>query len=147
MIVMKKCIRSFKITIFLFCISSTVIATEENLVSVYLCLDSELILPTETLQEKVDLSKQLMAKTNLLVTDGKLLFFEQLYKNEGLFFSPVIRNKSDQFRVLTFQNLVVAVSIKNQDDVKNERYLCEFNRELSLLIEHFEDDWPSRLIK
>ena len=75
MIVMKKCIRSFKITIFLFCISSTVIATEENLVSVYLCLDSELILPTETLQEKVDLSKQLMAKTNLLVTDGKLLFF------------------------------------------------------------------------
>lgn len=147
MIVMKKCIRSFKITIFLFCISSTVIATEENLVSVYLCLDSELILPTETLQEKVDLSKQLMAKTNLLVTDGKLLFFEQLYKNEGLFFSPVISNKSDQFRVLTFQNLVVAVSIKNQDDVKNERYLCEFNRELSLLIEHFEDDWPSRLIK
>ena len=143
----KKCIHSFKIATFLGFISSTVIATENDLVSAYLCLDSEVIFPTETLQEKVDLSKQLMANTNLLVTDGKLLFFGQLYKNEGLFFSPIISNKSDQFRVLTFKNLAVAVSIKNEDDIENERYLCEFNRELSLLIEHFKDDWPNRLVK
>ena len=107
MIVMKKCIRSFKTAIFLFCISSTVIAKENDLASAYLCIDSEVILPTETLEELMNLSKQLMANTNLLITDGRLLFFRQLYKNEGLFFSPVVGNKLGQFKVLTFKNLCI----------------------------------------
>ena len=143
----KKCIRSFKIAIFLGCIFSTANAKKNELVSAYLCIDSEVILPTETLEEVVNLSKQFITNTNLMVTDGKLLFFRQLYKNEGLFFSPVISDKSDQFKVLTFKDLTVAVSIKNKDDVKNERYLCEFNTELSELMRHFSEDWPNRLIR
>ena len=93
----------------------------------------------------MNLSKQLMANINLLVTDGKLLFFRQLYKNEGLFFSPVVSNNSGEFKVLTFKNLTVAISTKNKDKIKNERYLCEFNSELSELMKHFRNDWPNRL--
>ena len=141
----KKCIHSSMIAIFLGFIFSTANATENDLASAYLCIDSEVILPTETLEELVNLSKQLMANTNLLVTDGKLLFFRELYKNEGLFFSPVVSNKLGQFKVLTFKNFTVAISIKNKDEVKNERYLCEFNSELSELMLHFVDDWPNRL--
>ena len=143
----KKCIHSSMIAIFLGFIFSTANATKNDLASAYLCIDSEVILPTETLEEVVNLSKQFITNTNLLVTDGKLLFFRQLYKNEGLFFSPVISDKLDQFKVLTFKNLTVAISIKNKDDVKNERYLCEFNSELSELLRHFSDDWPNRLIR
>ena len=68
----KKCIHSSKIAIFLGFIFSTANATKNDLASAYLCIDSEVILPTETLEELVNLSKQLMANTNLLVTDGKL---------------------------------------------------------------------------
>ena len=141
----KKYIHSFKIAVFLGCIFSTANATENDLTSAYLCIDSEVILPMETLEEIVNRSKQLMANTTLMVTNGKLLFFRQLYKNEGLFFSPFVSNKTGQFKVLTFENLTVAISTKNKDNVKNERYLCEFNSELSELMEHFKDDWPNRL--
>ena len=143
----KKCIHSCKIVIFLGCIFSTANAGKHELASAYLCINSEVILPTENLEEVVNLSKQIITNTNLLVTDGKLLFFRQLYKNEGLFFSPVISYKSDQFKVLTFKNLTVAISIKNKDVIKNERYLCEFNSELSELMKHFSEDWPNRLIR
>ena len=142
-----KCIHSFKIAIFLGFIFSTANATENDFASAYLCIDSEVILPRETLEEMVNMSKQLMANTNLMVTDGQLLFFRQLYKNEGLFFSPFVSNKSGQFKVLTFENLTIAISTKNKDNVKNERYLCEFNSELSELMKHFKDDWPNRLTK
>ena len=141
----KKCIHSCKIAIFLGCIFSTANAGKNELASAYLCINSEVILPTETLEEVVNLSKQFITNTNLLVTDGKLLFFRQLYKNKGLFFSPVVINKSGQFKVLTFKNLTVAISTKNKDEIKNERYLCEFNSELSELMKHFMDDWPNRL--
>ncbi len=143
----KKCLYSLKIIIFLGSISSVINAAEIDLASAYLCIDSEVILPSKNLEEKVNLSRQLMANTTLLITDGKLLFFRQLFRNKGLFFSPVTDNKSDQFKVLTFKNSNVAVSIKNGDQVKNERYLCEYNSELTTLIKDFSDNWPSRLIR
>ncbi len=142
----KKCLL-LKVIIFFSCVLSTVHAEEDGLASAYLCIDSEVVFPSEVLEEKVNLSKQLMANTKLLVTDGQLLFFGQLFRNRGLFFSPVIDDKSDQFKVLIFKNTNVAISIKNGDVVKNERYLCEFNRELSLLVKDFGADWPNRLVK
>ena len=74
----KKCLYSLKIIIFLGSISSVINAAENDLASAYLCIDSEVILPSKDLEEKVNLSRQLMANTTLLITDGKLLFFRQL---------------------------------------------------------------------
>ena len=88
-----------------------------------------------------------MANTTLLVTDGELLFFRTLYRNEGLFFGPTIDKKLNEFRALTFKDGTVALSIKSGIDIKNERYLCEANSDLTRLINRFEDDWQSHVIK
>ena len=82
----KKCLYSLKIIIFLGSISSVINAAENDLASAYLCIDSEVILPSKNLEEKVNLSRQLMANTTLLITDGKLLFFRQLFSFSQCFF-------------------------------------------------------------
>ena len=84
----KNYIYPFILTIFLSCIFSIVHAEEKLQATAYLCLDNEVILPSETLQERINSTKQFLANTTLLVTDGELLFFRALYRNEGLFFSP-----------------------------------------------------------
>ena len=132
--------------IFLGCIFSIAHAEEKRQATAYLCLDNEVILQSETLQERINSTKQFLANTTLLITDGELLFFRILYRNEGLFFSPTINNLNE-FRALTFKDATVALSIKSGDDIKNERYLCEANIELTRLINSFENNWQSHVIK
>ena len=86
-----------------------------------------------------------MANTTLLITDGELLFFRTLYQNEGLFFSPTINNLNE-FRALTFEDATAALSIKSGDDIKNERYLCAPNSELTRLINSFKDNCPNHVM-
>ena len=143
----KNYIYPFILTISLGCIFSIVHAEEKLQATAYLCLDNEVILPSKTLQERINSTKQFLANTTLLVTDGELLFFRTLYRNEGLFFSPTIDKKLNEFRALTFNDATVALSIKSGDDIQNERYLCEANNELTNLINTFDDNWPNHLIK
>ena len=142
----KNYIYPFILTISLGCIFSIVHAEEKLQATAYLCLDNEVILPSKTLQERINSTKQFLANTTLLVTDGELLFFRTLYRNEGLFFSPTINNLNE-FRALTFEDATVALSIKSGDDIQNERYLCEANSELTNLINSFDDNWPNHVIK
>ena len=135
------------LAIFLVCIFSIIHAEEKRQATAYLCLDNEIILPSETLQERINSTKQFLANTTLLITDGELLFFRTLYRNEGLFFGPTIDKKLNEFRALTFKDATVALSIKSGDDIKNERYLCAANSELTRLINSFEDNWPNHLMK
>ena len=142
----KNYIYPFVLAIFLVCIFSIIHAEEKRQATAYLCLDNEIILPSETLQEKINSTKQFLANTTLLVTDGELLFFRKLYRNEGLFFSPTINNLNE-FRALTFEDATLALSIKSGNDIKNERYLCDANSELTNLINSFDDNWPNHVIK
>ena len=143
----KNYINPFLLAIFLSCIFSIIKAEENRQATAYLCIDNEIILPSVTLQERINSTKQFLANTTLLITDGELLFFRTLYRNEGLFFSPSIDNKSNEFQALTFNDATVALSIKSGDDIKNERYLCEANSELTKLMNNFENNWPNHVIK
>ena len=135
----------FILAIFLVCIFAIIHAEEKRQATAYLCLDSEIILPSETIQERINSTKQFLANTTLLVTDGELLFFRTLYRNEGLFFSPTINNLNE-FRALTFEDATLALSIKSGNDIKNERYLCAANSELTRLINSFKDNWPNHVM-
>ena len=141
----KNYIYPFILAIFLVCIFSIIHAEEKRQATAYLCLDNEIILPSKTLQERINSTKQFLANTTLLITDGELLFFRTLYRNEGLFFSPTINNLNE-FRALTFEDATAALSIKSGDDIKNERYLCAANSELTRLINSFEDNWPNHVM-
>ena len=143
----KNYIYPFILTISLGCIFSIVHAEEKLQATAYLCLDNEVILTSETLQERVNSTKQFLANTTLLITDGELLFFRTFYRNKGLFFGPTIDKKLNEFRALTFKDATVALSIKSGDDIQNERYLCEANSELTNLINSFDDNWPNHVIK
>ncbi|GIS16337.1 MAG: hypothetical protein CM15mP117_17690 [Alphaproteobacteria bacterium] len=79
----KNYIYPFILTIFLGCIFSIVHAEEKLQATAYLCLDNEVILPSETLQERINSTKQFLANTTLLVTDGELLFFRTFQRNGG----------------------------------------------------------------
>ncbi len=100
----------------------------------YLCTDSEIILPSSTLHEKITLTKHLIAHLSLLVTDEDQLYFKRLFKNQGLFYSPVTDMGDSRFDVVTFENSVLAISTKIGDEIQNERYLCKRHDELTIII-------------
>ena len=103
---------------------SLIHASEKSRASVYLCTDSEIILPSSTLHEKITTTKHLIADLSLLVTDEDQLYFKRLFKNKGLFYSPVTDMGDSRFDVVTFENSVLAISTKIGDEIQNERYLC-----------------------
>ena len=140
-------INSFIVSIFLIITPIFINAAENNKPSVYLCIHSEFILPSSTLHEKVTATKQLIASSSLLITDGEWLFFKRLFKNEGLFYSPIKDWGDSQFNVLTFENSVLAISTKTGDNIKNDRYLCELHDEITNLLSHQGHDWPTFLTK
>ena len=140
-------VNSFIVSIFLSFIPCFINAAEDSEPSAYLCIHSEFIFPSSKLNEKVITTKHLIASSSLLVTDGERLFFKRLFKNEGLFYSPVKDLGDSQFNVLTFENSVLAISTKIEDNVKNERYLCELHNEVTNLLSHQGHDWPAYLTK
>ena len=124
---------------------SLIRASENSQASAYLCTDSEIILPSSTLHEKITTTKHLIAHSSLLVTDGDRLYFKRLFKNKGLFYSPVTDMGDSRFDVVTFENSVLAISTKIRDEIQNERYLCERHDELTTIISKQGSDWPAYL--
>ena len=124
---------------------SLIHASEKSRASAYLCTDSEIILPSSTLHEKITTTKHLIAHSSLLVTDGDWLYFKRLFKNKGLFYSPVTDMGDSRFDVVTFENSALAISTKIGDEIQNERYLCERHDELTTIISKQGSDWPAYL--
>ena len=72
----KNYIYPFILTIFLGCIFSIVHAEEKLQATAYLCLDNEVILPSKTLQERINSTKQFLANTTLLLLMENYYFSE-----------------------------------------------------------------------
>ena len=136
---------SFIIAVLLSLLPSLIHASEKSRALAYLCTDNEIILPSSTLQEKITTTKHLIAHSSLLVTDGERLYFKRLFKNKGLFYSPVTDMGDSRFDVVTFKNSVLAISTKIEDEIKNKRYLCERHDELTTIIVKQGSDWPAYL--
>ena len=136
---------SFIIAVLLSLLPSPIHASEKSQASVYLCTNSEIILPSSTLHEKITTTKHLIAHLSLLVTDEDLLYFKRLFKNKGLFYSPVTDMGDSRFDVVTFENSVLAISTKIGDEIQNERYLCERHDELTTIIGKQGSDWQAYL--
>ena len=136
---------SFIIVVLLSLLPSLIHASEKSRAFAYLCTDNEIILPSSTLQEKITTTKHLIARSSLLVTDGDRLYFKRLFKNKGLFYSPVTDMGDSRFDVVTFENSVLAISTKIGDEIQNERYLCERHDELTTIIGKQGSDWPAFL--
>lgn len=136
---------SFIIAVLLSLLPSLTHASEKSRASAYLCTDSEIILPSSTLHEKITTTKHLIAHSSLLVTDEDQLYFKRLFKNKGLFYSPVTDMGDSRFDVVTFENSVLAISTKIGDEIQNERYLCERHDELTIIIGKQGSDWPAYL--
>ena len=124
---------------------SLIHASENSQASVYLCTDSEFIPPSSTLHEKITTTKHLIAHLSLLGTDEDQLYFKRLFKNKGLFYTPVTDLEDSRFDVVTFENSVLAISTKIGDEIQNERYLCERHDELTTIISKQGSDWPAYL--
>ena len=133
------------VAVLLSLLPSPIHASEKSQASVYLCTNSEIILPSSTLHEKITTTKHLIAHSSLLVTDGDRLYFKRLFKNKGLFYSPVTDMGDSRFDVVTFENSVLAISTKIGDEIQNERYLCERHDELTTIIGKQGSDWPAYL--
>jgi hypothetical protein len=133
------------VAVLLSLLPSLIHASEKSRASVYLCTDSEIILPSSTLHEKITTTKHLIAHLSLLVTDEDQLYFKRLFKNKGLFYSPVTDMGDSRFDVVTFENSVLAMSTKIGDEIQNERYLCERHDELTTIISKQGSDWPAYL--
>ena len=133
------------VAVLLSILPSPIHASEESQASVYLCTDSEIILPSSTLNEKITTKKHLIAHLSLLVTDEDRLYFKRLFKNKGLFFSPVTDMGDSRFDVVTFENSVLAISTKIGDEIQNKRYLCNRHAELTTIISKQGSDWPAYL--
>ena len=136
---------SFIIVVLLSLLPLLIHASEKSRVLAYLCTDNEIILPSSTLQEKITTTKHLIAHSSLLVTDGDRLYFKRLFKNKGLFYSPVTDMGDSRFDVVTFENSVLAITTKIGDEIQNERYLCERHDELTTIIVKQGSDWPAYL--
>ena len=136
---------SFIIVVLLILLPSLIHASEKSRALAYLCTDNEIILPSSTLQEKITTTKHLIARSSLLVTDGDRLYFKRLFKNKGLFYSPVTDMGDSRFDVVTFENSVLAITTKIGDEIQNERYLCERHDELTTIIGKQGSDWPAYL--
>ena len=136
---------SFIIVVLLSLLPSLIHASEKSQALAYLCTDNEIILPSSTLHEKITTTKHLIAHSSLLVTDGDRLYFKRLFKNKGLFYSPVTDMEDSRFDVVTFENSVLAISTKIGDEIQNERYLCERHDELTTIIGKQGSDWPAYL--
>ena len=136
---------SFIIVVLLSLLPLLIHASEERRALAYLCTDNEIILPSSTLQEKITTTKHLIAHSSLLVTDGDRLYFKRLFKNKGLFYSPVTDMGDSRFDVVTFENSVLAITTKVGDEIQNERYLCEHHDELTTIIVKQGSDWPAYL--
>ena len=134
---------SFIIVVLLSLLPSLIHASEKSRALAYLCTDNEIILPSSTLQEKITTAKHLIAHSSLLVTDGDRLYFKRLFKNKGLFYSPITEMGDSRFDVVTFENSVLAISTKIGDEIQNERYLCERHDELTTIIVKQGSDWPA----
>ena len=133
------------VAVLLSLLPSLIHASEKSRASVYLCTDSEIILPSSTLHEKITTTKHLIADLSLLVTDEDQLYFKRLFKNQGLFYSPVTDMGDSRFDVVTFENSVLAISTKIGDEIQNERYLCERHDELTTIFSKQGSDWPAYL--
>ncbi len=133
------------VAVLLSLLPSPIHASEKSQVSAYLCADSEIILPSSTLHEKITSTKHLIAHLSLLVTDEHQLYFKRLFKNQGLFYSPVTDMGDSRFDVVTFENSVLAISTKIRDEIQNERYLCKRHDELTIIISQQGSDWPAYL--
>ena len=136
---------SFIVIALLSLLPSLIHASEKSRALAYLCTDNEIILPSSTLQEKITTTKHLIARSSLLVTDGDRLYFKRLFKNKGLFYSPVTDMGDSRFDVVTFENSVLAITTKIGDEIQNERYLCERHDELTTIIVKQGSDWPAYL--
>ena len=133
------------VAVLLSLLPSPIHASEKSQVSAYLCVDSEIILPSSTLHEKITSTKHLIAHLSLLVTDEHQLYFKRLFKNQGLFYSPVTDMGDSRFDVVTFENSVLAISTKIRDEIQNERYLCKRHDELTIIISQQGSDWLAYL--
>ena len=138
---------SFIVIALLSLLPSLIHASEKSRALAYLCTDNEIILPSSTLQEKITTTKHLIARSSLLVTDGDRLYFKRLFKNKGLFYSPITDMGYGRFDVVTFENSVLAISTKIGDEIQNERYLCERHDELTNIIGRQGSGWPAFLTK
>ena len=144
--IIQKYSRSFIIVaVLLSLLPSPIPASEKSQASAYLCTDSEIILPSSTLHEKITTTKHLIAHSSLLVTDEDQLYFKRLFENKGLFYSPVTDMEDSRFDVVTFENSVLAISTKIGDEIQNERYLCKRHDELTTFISKQGSDWPAYL--
>jgi len=143
--IQKYCNSFTTVAVLLSLLPSPIHASEKSQVSAYLCTDSEIILPSSTLHEKITSTKHLIAHLSLLVTDENQLYFKRLFKNQGLFYSPVTDKGDSRFDVVTFENSVLAISTKIGDEIQNERYLCKRHDELTIIISQQGSDWPAYL--
>ena len=135
------------VAVLLSLLPSLIHASEKSRASVYLCTDSEILLPSSTLHEKITTTKHLIADLSLLVTDEDQLYFKRLFKNKGLFYTPVTDLEDSRFDVVTFENSVLAISTKIGDEIQNKRYLCERHDELTTIISKQGSEWPAYLIQ